>query len=682
MTNRVYDSSFLTMRKMQKATAGSFLSSAGTAPNNFTWGSRPLLGIKDASIMNAVKTGQMTQYTRYPTCVGISAGCPCTALNASLNPFNPAIPGPVSGITFTVGSIVVSWTAPSSGMGPFRYMVTPYLNGVAQPAITTADTTYRFTGLADWKPYTFTICAMNEQGMGPVIPSSSYFLAPPESLSLAMSGSSMPVDPAPSLTYIMNNGLDRILTYTATAGLGPTRSARVIYLWSASVVQAWNWMTSDARVSGVHDGWNWDARVSPLSDSDSIIWMICIVDYVSSFFLPGVYQSIYTCPMDTVARVKAAANWDGWVTVWSAWALDRQSDGSVAATAQPTDSANWNETIIVDGVTVSNIASFPQPQQWTRLTINGKKQNYATYNWDSVRSTCLTEENEMEIQNSVSLSEDRNAEIDAIIQLYLNLSDQQKSIAEFWAGSNAGKMAPPAMCAWLWKEYIRSTIVSGTTMMYSLLDLSIHLFEGSRVTWRLKKLYMESRPIQEIRRRYTGLPLTSWNGVIDGSQWLPYQNMNMVTPPFADFPSGHSHFSKGFALTMNKWFGSSIVKNQTTYDGTPLFCPIIAVNQTAAYGDFTVPVGASTVEPGVAPSTAIPLSYHTWDEMADQAGMSRIYGGIHALSAHQGSQTTAVEVDGYINATWNINAAPILASQGPPLDPDADAVDLADMLPA
>jgi hypothetical protein len=42
--------------------------------------------------------------------------------------------------------------------------------------------------------------------------------------------------------------------------------------------------------------------------------------------------------------------------------------------------------------------------------------------------------------------------------------------------------------------------------------------------------------------------------------------------------------------------------------------------------------------------------------MADSAGYSRIFGGIHAISAHRGSQTTAVEVDGFINSTWNIRA--------------------------
>jgi hypothetical protein len=191
-------------------------------------------------------------------------------------------------------------------------------------------------------------------------------------------------------------------------------------------------------------------------------------------------------------------------------------------------------------------------------------------------------------------------------------------------------------------------------LMFSLQDLGIHMFEGGRVTWRLKKMHMEARPIQEIRRRYTGQAIQSWNGIIDGAQWIPYQTANFVTPPFADFPSGHSHFSKGFALTMNKWFGNNIVKNTVFYDLETLFCPMLKTNQTTQFVDFMVNPGTSTVEPGVSPSTPLTLSFNTWDEMADSAGMSRLYGGIHALSAHNNSQTVAMEVDGYINSTWNI----------------------------
>jgi hypothetical protein len=383
------------------------------------------------------------------------------------------------------------------------------------------------------------------------------------------------------------------------------------------------------------------------------------MDYLNPLIVPGTYRSIYNCPADVVARVRAQGEWDTWAAQWQTWYNYRSADGSVAASTElPTDSANWNQTLVVDGVTVNNIAAYPQPQQWTRLTVQGKKQGYLTYNWDNVLSSCLTESDEVDIQDSVApaTGEARNVEIDEVKTIAANLSDMEKTIAEFWAGG-PGTVAPPQMCIWLWKEYMRSKAdITPAALMFSLQDLGIHMFEGGRVTWRLKSAHMEDRPIQEIRRRYTGQMIQSWNGTIDGAQWIPYQTANFVTPPFADFPSGHSHFSKGFALTMNKWFGNNIVKNTVFYDLETLFCPMLKTNQTANYGDFMVNPGTSTVEPGVVPRNQVTLSFNTWDEMANSAGMSRLYGGIHAIAAHSNSQTVAMEVDGYINSTWNIRA--------------------------
>ena len=160
--SRIYDSSHLTQRKAEKAIAGAFLTKVGTAPNNNQiYGSKSMLGIKDSSILYAVKSGQMTQYTRMPTCIDISAGCPCPDLIASLSQLPPDIPGQVTGITFTIGSIIVSWTAPTTGSGPFTYIVTPYLNNIALPSVTTVATTYRFTGLQEMQPYTFHVSAVN-----------------------------------------------------------------------------------------------------------------------------------------------------------------------------------------------------------------------------------------------------------------------------------------------------------------------------------------------------------------------------------------------------------------------------------------------------------------------------------------------------------------------------------------
>lgn len=665
MPTRIYDSSQLTKRRGEKAVAGSFLTrmyppisaTTGNSAVQPQRGSAPRLGDLDNSIMNVVRSGHMTEFTRSTGCTIISAGCPCPELNASLIATQPSIPGPISGITFTVGSIIVSWSAPTIGDGPFTYLVTPYLNGIAQSPIRTGETSYRFSNLQEWQPYTFTVCAMNGGGQGPIIPSSSYFLAPPNGLSSIMSGSSTPVDPIPSLKYVINSGLDSMLQYVASTNPGPTKGSRFIYIWIASVVGAWNWVRSDNRISGSHDSWNWTTNkaTSPLSDNDSIVWLCSVIDYITPYFIVSGYKSIYNCPVTTVTRVKALGEWDRWLSSWQTWYHYRLDDGSaLASTAQPTSSANWGETIIVSS-SVNNISGFPQPDEWTRLTVQGRKQGYLTYNWDSVLSSCLTEEDEATIQASVSpaTGEARDLEVVDVMNKTANLTDEQKMWAEFWAGG-PGTVSPPLMFIWFWKEYIKTIDISCPNIMFSLLDLGIHMFEGARVTWRLKTAHMEARPIQEIRRRKTGQQIASWNGMIDGGLWVPYQESNFVTPPFADFPSGHSHFSKAFALTMNKWFGATIIKNTTFYDKETLICPLFNVNQTSVYGDFIISAGVSDIQSGVVPSSPVTLSFNQWNEMADQAGMSRLYGGIHCMTAHTSSQQTAVEVDSYINSTWNI----------------------------
>ena len=684
---RIYDSSYLTQRKAEKAAASSFYTPANgsTVP----WGSRPLLGNKDSSILYAVKNGAMTEYTRFDTCVGISPGCPCLQLNATIGTANPAIPGPITDITFTVGSVIVSWQAPL-GNGPFSYIITPYLNGIALPSVTTTALSYRFTALDEMQHYTFGVCAVNNAGSGPVMQSAP-FMAPPAILSTILMGAAPMVDISSCLIYVMNAGLNTVLTYDASKNYGATIASRFMYLWIASVVQGWNWITSDSRVSGVHDNWDWTANVSqhPLNECDSIVWLAQVIDYVTPFFVPG-YTSIYTYDSATVARIQTAGNWSGWQNAWNAWYTYRQSDGSVAATsAMPTSSSNWNNTIVVDGQTVTNISGFPQPQEWTRLTVQGKKQGYLTYSWDSVQTTCLTPFEEQDILHSVSplTGAARDAEVDQVIQMTGTLTDTQKVQAEFWAGSAVGTIAPPLMSIWLLKEYVRSIGATCSTVMYSLLDLAVHMFEGARVTWLIKSTYMQDRPIQEVRRRYQGTQVASWNGIVDGSQWIPYQRANFVTPPFADFNSGHSHFTKLFSLTMQKWFGPNIVKNSITYDNLSLMAPLFTSNQTNAYGDFLVAVGSSAIEPGVIPIAPVTLSFSTWEDIALSAGMSRLYGGIHTLTSHTTSQTTAIQVDSYVNTMWNMAVAtpiPVTIGQSyvPDVTPDTDAQTISDWIAA
>jgi hypothetical protein len=173
-----------------------------------------------------------------------------------------------------------------------------------------------------------------------------------------------------------------------------------------------------------------------------------------------------------------------------------------------------------------------------------------------------------------------------------------------------------------------------------------------RIVWQIKSTYMESRPIQDIRRLITG-NITAYDGISKPANlWMPYQTANFVTPPFADFPSGHSAFSQSFANVMTKWFGPNIPNNTVSYSNLGILCPMFTTNQTMPYGSFTTAAGTSEIQPGVVPAAPLTLSWPTWQAMANSAGLSRQYGGIHCVSADLGSKAAANVLTPIVEAAW------------------------------
>ena len=90
-------------------------------------------------------------------------------------------------------------------------------------------------------------------------------------------------------------------------------------------------------------------------------------------------------------------------------------------------------------------------------------------------------------------------------------------------------------------------------------------------------------------------------------EWVPYQLSTFVTPSFAGYVSGHSTFSRAAAEVL------------TAMTGSPYF--------PGGLGTWTVPAGSLHFEAG--PSVDVPLQWATYYDAADQAGLSRLYGGIH-----------------------------------------------------
>jgi hypothetical protein len=103
---------------------------------------------------------------------------------------------------------------------------------------------------------------------------------------------------------------------------------------------------------------------------------------------------------------------------------------------------------------------------------------------------------------------------------------------------------------------------------------------------------------------------TEFSGVgwVRGVDWMPYQRRNFVTPAFPGFVSGHSTFSRAAAEVL------------TSLTGSPFFPGGIA--------EFKCPQNKYLVFE-IGPTTDVRLQWATYYDAADQAGQSRIWGGIH-----------------------------------------------------
>ncbi|MGB9374066.1 MAG: vanadium-dependent haloperoxidase [Jiangellales bacterium] len=96
-------------------------------------------------------------------------------------------------------------------------------------------------------------------------------------------------------------------------------------------------------------------------------------------------------------------------------------------------------------------------------------------------------------------------------------------------------------------------------------------------------------------------------GWIRAVEWIPYQLPTFVTPSFAGYVSGHSAFSRAAAEVL------------TGFTGSPYF--------PGGLGEQRIRSDSLEFEAG--PSDDVVLQWATYADAADQAGLSRLYGGIH-----------------------------------------------------
>jgi hypothetical protein len=204
----------------------------------------------------------------------------------------------------------------------------------------------------------------------------------------------------------------------------------------------------------------------------------------------------------------------------------------------------------------------------------------------------------------------------ALVDISAGLTDEQKMIAEYWADGPRSELPPGH---WnLFAQFVSRRDHHGVQAHGVERDVKLFFALTNAVAdagccaWDNKRAFNSVRPITAIRTLFRGQAVRAWAGpyqgakLIDGATWFPYQPTSFPTPPFPEYSSGHSNFSAA---------GAEILKLFTRSD--------------RFRGSTTLPAGSSRVEPGAVPASDLSLSWAAFSEAANQAGISRRYGGIH-----------------------------------------------------
>jgi hypothetical protein len=187
----------------------------------------------------------------------------------------------------------------------------------------------------------------------------------------------------------------------------------------------------------------------------------------------------------------------------------------------------------------------------------------------------------------------------------------QTQIARFW-NDGQGSYTPPGHWNAIAQEVAEQQGDSLAEDARLFAELDVAMGDAAIVAWDAKYTYNTWRPITVIQNADSA----SNPNVTQVPNWQPF----LITPNFPEYVSGHSTFSAAAAAVLDSFFGTNV--------------------------SFTA---TENTLPGVT------RSYTSFDQAAAEAGMSRIYGGIHFPFSNQDGQTAGhalgQDVLGYFNIT-------------------------------
>jgi membrane-associated phospholipid phosphatase len=181
----------------------------------------------------------------------------------------------------------------------------------------------------------------------------------------------------------------------------------------------------------------------------------------------------------------------------------------------------------------------------------------------------------------------------------------QSDIAVFWAYDRPDTFRPPAQ----WNQIAQTIAMrEGTSLLENarlFAQLNLAQADAGMVAWQAKYTHNQLRPITAVRQAdFDDNAQTIGNP--NWQSWLP-------TPPFPDYISGHSTFGAAAATVLEAYFGTNYAFDVSSQE--------IA----GTYRSFT-----------------------SFQQAAEENGISRIYGGVHIQAANRDGITTGQSVANYV----------------------------------
>lgn len=219
-----------------------------------------------------------------------------------------------------------------------------------------------------------------------------------------------------------------------------------------------------------------------------------------------------------------------------------------------------------------------------------------------------------------------------VIDYSANLTDEHKIIAEFW--EDGGGTAYPPGTFMSFAQFVSAR--DGNTLdqdVQLFFAMGNAVFDAGIAAWNAKVEFDYVRPVRAIRdlgelgligeygedylgnegyviSAFAGFDPETGEGLgtqeILATDFITFQRPDAdPSPPFAEYVSGHSTFSAAGAEVLYLFTGSDDFGGSVTFDP-----------------------GSTQFETGV-PYEEITLEWDTFTAAADEAGLSRLYGGIH-----------------------------------------------------